>query len=142
MDSLVVLSDGRLASGGDDGTIKPWPKDATCRRRFEIADCSFDGIAGKEMSAPDIELEAENLPRDFGYVWSDWLYAYRLVRRVGRESTEEYLAAAPVVVSYEDLKDHGLVIAQYHSGATSPTPMERNAAIQWLRQVLNQNENM
>jgi hypothetical protein len=27
VDSLVVLADGRLASGSVDGTIKPWPKD-------------------------------------------------------------------------------------------------------------------
>ena len=27
--SLAVLADGRLASGGQDGTIKLWPKDAT-----------------------------------------------------------------------------------------------------------------
>ena len=94
------------------------------------------------MSAPDIELEAENLPRDFGYVWSDWLYAYLGEYAEWEGNQRRVSAAAPVVVSYEDLKDHGLVIAQYHSGATSPTPMERNAAIQWLRQVLNQNENM
>ena len=27
--SLAVLGDGRLASGGEDGTIKLWPKDGT-----------------------------------------------------------------------------------------------------------------
>ena len=27
--SLAVLADGRLASGGDDGQIKLWPKDGT-----------------------------------------------------------------------------------------------------------------
>jgi len=94
------------------------------------------------MSAPHIELEAENLFNRHGYVWSDWLYAYRRARRVGRESTQEYLAATPVVVTYEDLKDHALIIAQYDSGAVLPGPAERNAAIQWLRKVLSENESI
>ena len=73
------------------------------------------------MSAPHIELEAENLFNRHGYVWSDWLYAYRRARRVGRESTQEYLAAPPVVVTYEDLKDHSLIIPQYDSSAVMPS---------------------
>jgi len=92
------------------------------------------------MSAPNLDSDAEILLKKYGYVWSDWLYAYRRTRRVGRESTQEYLAAPPVVVSNEDLKDHGLIIPQYDSSAATPTPAQRSAPIQWLRKVLSQNE--
>jgi hypothetical protein len=92
------------------------------------------------MSAPHIELQAEKLFERYGYVWSDWLYAYRRVRRIGRESTQEYLTAPPVVITYEDLKDHGLIVPQYDSSVVYPGPAELNAAIQWLHKVLSANE--
>jgi hypothetical protein len=46
------------------------------------------------------------------------------------------------VVTYEDLKDHALIIPKYDSGAVLPGPAERNAAIQWLRKVLSENESI
>ena len=94
------------------------------------------------MSAPNLDSEAEKLFDKFGYVWSDWLYAYRRTRRVDRQSTQEYLAAPPVLVSYEELRDHGLVVPQYDPGAVSPTPAQRRSAIQWLHNVLSQNESL
>jgi hypothetical protein len=94
------------------------------------------------MSGPNLDSDAENLLNEYGYVWSAQLYACRRVRRVDRQSTEEYLAAAPVVVSYEELRDHGLVVPQYDSSAIPPTPTERRAAIQWLRSVLAGNESV
>jgi hypothetical protein len=94
------------------------------------------------MSALNVDSEAENLLKKSGYVWSDWLYAYRRARRVDRQSTREYLAAPPVIVSYEDLRDNGLIVPQYDSSAVLPTPAQRRAAIEWLNNVLSQNESL
>jgi hypothetical protein len=94
------------------------------------------------LSAPNLDSEAENLLKKFGYVWSDRLYAYRRARRVDRQSTQEYLAAPPILVTYEELRDHGLAVPQYDPGAESPTPAQRRAAIQWLHNILSQNESL
>lgn len=94
------------------------------------------------MSAPTLDSEAAKLFARFGYVWSDWLYAYRRTRRVDLQSTQEDLAAPPVLVSYEELRDHGLLVPQYDPGAVSPTPAQRRSAIQWLHNSLSQNESL
>ena len=94
------------------------------------------------MSVPNLDSEAEKLLDKFGYIWSDWLYAYRRTRRVDRQSTQEYLAAPQVLVSYEELRDHGLVVPKYDPGAVSPTLAQRRTAIQWLQNVLSENESL
>src|SRR6202030_3436174 len=101
----------------------------------QIANSAFTGVATElpeetELSVPNLDSEAEKLFDKFGYIWSDWLYAYRRTRRVDRQSTQEYLAASPVLVSYEELRDHGLVVPQYAPAATSPTLAQRHSAIQ------------
>jgi hypothetical protein len=71
--------------------------------------------------------EAEILLKLHGYVWDNLLDGFRKVRTIGQESLEHYLKAAPDVISFEELKDHGLFepIAPFS---------QRTDSLKWLEQ--------
>jgi hypothetical protein len=91
------------------------------------------------MSVPvGLDGEAKRLLNDEAYLWDDMLFAFRRTRQVRRESTEEYRKMAPVVISFEDLEDHGLIAGEFRSYAQERTLQQRHESLRWLRERIEQ----
>ncbi len=85
------------------------------------------------MSNPPefIEFEAVRILREAGYLWDDSLFAFRRTRRVGAETTEEYLKSPPKVISFEELDANGLVLPRDMAARRAAPDALRNG-INWL----------
>ena len=84
-----------------------------------------------------IEIEAVHMLRDAGYLWDDSLFAFRRKRRIGSETTEQYLNASPRVIAFEELDDHGLVLPRQSNGPRA-TAEARRYGLNWLSQRLKE----
>lgn len=85
-----------------------------------------------KMGLPaEFSEEAEKLIQKYGYLWDDWSFGLRRTRRVGEETTEEYLQTVRVI-PFEKLSDHGL----FEPHATSS---QKTAALKWLENELKSN---
>jgi hypothetical protein len=95
------------------------------------------------MSAPDdLNLEAEKALKQAGYLWDEHLYAFRRTRDFNRQTTKEYLASQPVVITFEELYDHKLVGAESHTKDEQLTPQERVVVLEWLGQRIAENRRL
>jgi hypothetical protein len=74
----------------------------------------------------ELDPDAARLLGRHGYLWDDWFHGFRRERRVGGESTEEYLKKGPIVISFEELRDHGLLAPE------APSVRDRAAGLAWL----------
>ena len=85
------------------------------------------------MASPPvtIDLKAVHMLRDAGYVWDDSLFAFRRTRRIGAETTDEYLSSPPRVIAFEELDDKGLVLHAQNDGLYA-APESRRFGLQWL----------
>jgi len=90
------------------------------------------------MNEPNIEQQAEDLLKKHGYAWCHALKAYRRTRQVRQESTSQYLAGEPVVVTFEELEDHNLIPPQFGPTGVQPTLAEKRANLQWLAERLEE----
>jgi hypothetical protein len=77
--------------------------------------------------ASQLSEEAETLLQLHSYVWDNLLDGFRRVRHIGHESLDQYLQAAPNVISFEELKDHGFF------DSSVPFP-QRTDSLKWLEQ--------
>jgi len=75
-----------------------------------------------------IDPRADQLLKKHGYRWDDWHYGFRRVRRPESESTDQYIARGPIIVSFEELEDHGLYMPPGKTGTG------RRIALQWLEE--------
>jgi hypothetical protein len=81
------------------------------------------------MKLPEqFDPKAEQLLMEGGYRWDDWHYGFRRVRRRESESTDQYLARGPIVITFEELDDHGLLRRPGKTGTG------RRKALEWLEQ--------
>jgi hypothetical protein len=74
-----------------------------------------------------LPAEAEALLELHGYVWDNLLDGFRRMRRIGQESLDQYLQAAPDVISFEELDDHGFF-------DPSVPFSQRTDSLKWLEQ--------
>lgn len=82
------------------------------------------------MSTPEvIDREAEAILSREGYLWDAFLNAFRRIRQPRHESTDAYLQAGPVLITIEELEDHGLLRGQ------DLTPEQHRVACSWLRGI-------
>ncbi len=79
----------------------------------------------------NIDPRADGLLRKHGYRWDDWHYGFRRVRRPDSESTDQYVARGPIIISFEELEDHGLLTPLTPPGKTGTG---RRVALQWLEE--------
>ena len=93
------------------------------------------------MTTPvNIEIQAVRQLTDAGYLWDDSLYAFRRVRRVGRETTQQYWNSPPLVVAFEELEDHGLVLRDRNvGGVRAAASTDPNEGLRWLAERIKQN---
>jgi hypothetical protein len=84
-----------------------------------------------------IEFEAVRILREAGYLWDDSLFAFRRTRRVGTETTEEYLKSPPKVISFEELDANGLVLSRDIAARRTAPEALRNG-ISWLHRRLKE----
>jgi hypothetical protein len=93
------------------------------------------------MTTPvNIEIQAVRLLTDAGYLWDDSLYAFRRVRRVGRETTQQYLNSPPLAIAFEELEDHGLVLRDRNVGGAGTTAStDPSEGFRWLAERIKQN---
>lgn len=91
---------------------------------------------------PTIDIDAVKLLEREGYLWDDWRYAFRRRRRVGQESTEEYMNSKPKVIAFEDLSDHNLVWASELSRAAGNenTVRQRHDGLKWLAEEIGRQD--
>ncbi|MDP2651669.1 MAG: hypothetical protein Q8O94_00855 [bacterium] len=81
------------------------------------------------MSKPtDIDPEATRLLEEADWPWSDAEKAFVEARAPQKEATEQYRSRFKAKVTYEDLRDRGLV--------GSASRREREAGFEWLRERL------
>lgn len=78
-----------------------------------------------------IEFRAVQMLEKAGHLWDDSLFAFRRTRRVGSETTEQYLKSDPRVVAFEELDNHGLVLHAQTNGVYL-TQEGRGVGLQWL----------
>jgi hypothetical protein len=63
------------------------------------------------------------------WIWSDARKVFMETRNPERETTEEYRRRSPATISYEEIRDHGLI---------GPAPVtEQEAGLRWLRERLS-----
>jgi hypothetical protein len=93
------------------------------------------------MSTPvNIEIQAVRLLTDAGYLWDDSLYAFRRARKIGSETTQQYLSSPPRVVAFEELEDHGLVLRERNvGGARAHDSTDAREGLRWLVERIKQN---
>jgi hypothetical protein len=90
-------------------------------------------MAKTQMGMPaELSDDAEKMLALHGYFWDSLLYGFRRARRIGQESLDQYLKAAPNVISFEELTDHGLF--EPHA-----TPAKIAASLKWLEQRVKSN---
>ena len=74
--------------------------------------------------------EMERLLKSNGYLWDNFYNGFRRIRNIeNHETTQEYLAKPPNVISFEELEDSGCF-------ALDATVQQRDAAETWLRERL------
>jgi len=80
---------------------------------------------------PNIGKEVIQLLQEVDFIWDNLSKAFIEAREPERESTDEYKNRSKRSISYEELRDHGLV------GTVSEADHERGLA--WLRHKLGLN---
>ena len=78
--------------------------------------------------ARDVDPEALSLFSRADLVWQEWPKGFIETRQLDRETTDEYQSREKNFISYEELRDRGLI------GASSAAI--RDAGIVWLRNKL------
>jgi hypothetical protein len=74
-------------------------------------------------------IEAIHLLERANFSWSNGENAFVEVRDPDKETTAEYLSRPPSKISFEEMRDHGLL-----KSATVP---EQELGLQWLRKKLH-----
>ncbi len=82
-----------------------------------------------------INGEAVRLLTNARYGWNHLVKGFQRKRRIGNETTEQYLKS-PHIVSFEELEDHNLVDRRL--GEEQPTMSERHAGLKWLAGLIKE----
>lgn len=77
-----------------------------------------------------IDPEAIQLLEEADWPWSCFDAAFIKAREPEKETIEQYRSRPPELISYEELRDHGLV------KRPSTTERDLEMGLQWLRQRL------
>jgi len=75
----------------------------------------------------NIDSLAIRILEDNGWLWDDYRFSFRRVRF--EESTQDYLSRPPLLITYEEISDHGL---------TSSSVAQVERAREWLKQRINE----